>query len=149
MLCLCPPCAVVLRATGNPGNHLNAELTQKGSKIRVNSCHPGGIRTGLQDSLTKEEMISYGWMDKDGNVSPVFKTVEQGASTSTWVSVSAEMEGIGGTYSENCAVTAKDDFGTGDLLSRVKGTAPHVWVESDCAKVSESARAHLKDKGLL
>lgn len=58
-------------------------------------------------------------------------------------------EGIGGSYSENCCVTAKDDVGTGDFMSKVKGTAPHVWVEKDCALVTEMGRAHLKKKGLL
>jgi len=130
-------------------NQLNAELSEKGSKIRVNSVHPGGIRTGLQSSLSQEEMAAMGWLDKDGKVSPAFKSVEQGASTSTWVSVSPEMEGIGGSYSENCCVTAKDDVGTGDFMSKVKGTAPHVWVEKDCALVTEMGRAHLKKKGLL
>ena len=70
---------------------MNAELSEKGSKIRVNSVHPGGIRTGLQSSLSQEEMAAMGWLDKDGKVSPAFKSVEQGASTSTWVSVSPEM----------------------------------------------------------
>ena len=36
-------------------------------------------------------MAAMGWLDKDGKVSPAFKSVEQGASTSTWVSVSPEM----------------------------------------------------------
>mmetsp|Transcript_5009 Transcript_5009/g.8368 ORF Transcript_5009/g.8368 Transcript_5009/m.8368 type:complete len:372 (-) Transcript_5009:205-1320(-) len=130
-------------------NQLNAELSEKGAMICVNSIHPGAIRTGLQSSLSQEEMAAMGWLDKDGNVSPAFKSVEQGASTSTWVSVSPEMEGIGGSYSENCCVTAKDDVGTGDFMSKVKGTAPHVWVEKDCALVTEMGRAHLKKKGFL
>ena len=46
-------------------------------------------------------------------------------------------------------MTAKDDVGTGDFMSKVKGTAPHVCVEKDCALVTEMGRAHLKKKGLL
>jgi len=128
-------------------NQLNEELTAKGSKIRVNTVHPGGIRTGLQSSLSQEEMAAMGWLDKDGNVSPVFKTVEQGAATSVWVAVSPEMEGIGGTYSENCAVTPKDFFGTGDLVSKVMGTAPHVWVLKDCEELTQAVREHLERDG--
>ena len=76
-------------------NQLNAELSEKGAMICVNSIHPGAIRTGLQSSLSQEEMAAMGWLDKDGNVSPAFKSVEQGASTSTWVSVSPEMAAWG------------------------------------------------------
>eukprot|EP00438_Fugacium_kawagutii_P023231 Skav220495 [mRNA] locus=scaffold1191:73203:75188:- [translate_table: standard] len=46
-------------------NQLNAELMAKGSKIRVNSVHPGGIQTGLQSSLSQEETAAMGWLDKD------------------------------------------------------------------------------------
>ena len=33
------------------------------------------------------------------------KTVEQGASTSVWAAVAPELEGVGGTYLEDCQIS--------------------------------------------
>jgi NAD(P)-dependent dehydrogenase (short-subunit alcohol dehydrogenase family) len=70
-----------------------------------NTAMPGGILTGLQKHMTKEEQIKRGWMDKDGNVNPEFKNLEQGAATSIWAAVAPELENVGGKYLENCAVS--------------------------------------------
>ena len=51
-------------------------------------------------------MIAFGWMDEAGKVAQGFKTTEQGASTSVWAAVGAELEGVGGLYLENCAEAA-------------------------------------------
>lgn len=52
--------------------------------------------------------------------------------------------------SERLHHVPQDDFGTGDdLMSKVKGTAPHVWVEKDCQLVAELGRADLKRRSLL
>jgi len=71
--------------------------------ITANAVMPGGIMTPLQRHLPREEMIAFGWIDEAGNVTQGFKTTEQGASTSVWAAVGAELEGIGGLYLENCA----------------------------------------------
>jgi hypothetical protein len=42
------------------------------------------------------------YYDEAGNLNPVFKTPEQGASTTVWASVAAELDGIGGLYLEDC-----------------------------------------------
>lgn len=137
-------------------NALNAEFAAGGSKATCNALHPGGILTGLQASLSKEELQGLGWIDKDGNVAPAFKSVEEGASTSVWAAVSSEIDAVGGgNYLENCEVTPRDYFSapsndpSADILSRLKGTAPHVWVAGDCAAVAEAARKHLAAKGFL
>ncbi len=70
--------------------------------ITANAVHPGGIATGLQKYLPMEEQRAMGWYDEAGNVNEVFKTPEQGASTSTWAAVGAELHGIGGLYLEDC-----------------------------------------------
>jgi len=67
------------------------------------ALHPGGIMTGLQSSLSKEEMQAMGWFDKDGVPNERFKTVEQGASTSVYAATSPELNGKGGLYLEDCA----------------------------------------------
>ncbi|MEP6967952.1 MAG: oxidoreductase [Pseudomonadota bacterium] len=75
----------------------------KGEGITANAVMPGGIMTPLQRHLPREEMIAFGWMDEAGKVAQGFKTPEQGASTSVWAAVGAELEGVGGLYLENCA----------------------------------------------
>jgi NAD(P)-dependent dehydrogenase (short-subunit alcohol dehydrogenase family) len=72
--------------------------------IRAFSLHPGGIRTPLQRSLTMEEMTAMGWYDSDGNLSDIFKSVEQGAATSIWCATSPQLDGMGGLYCEDCDV---------------------------------------------
>lgn len=70
--------------------------------ITASALHPGGILTGLQKFVSEEEARAMGWMDEQGNLNPLFKTIEQGASTSVWAAVGKELEGIGGLYLENC-----------------------------------------------
>ena len=70
--------------------------------------HPGGIFTPLQRHLSVEEMAAMGWMNPDGTIpdaiKAMFKTPEQGASTSTWAATSAQLDGRGGEYCENCDI---------------------------------------------
>ena len=79
---------------------LNRRLQSSG--VTANAVHPGGIMTGLQQHLTREEMIASGWIDEAGNLHPVFKTIEQGAATSVWAATAPELEGKGGLYLEDC-----------------------------------------------
>ena len=71
--------------------------------VTANAVMPGGIMTPLQRHLPREEMIAFGWIDEAGKVAEGFKTTEQGASTSVWAAVGAELEGVGGLYLESCA----------------------------------------------
>ena len=73
-----------------------------GDGITVNAVHPGGIQTGLQKHIPEEEWRALGWIDPEGKLNPLFKTVEQGASTSVWAAVGTELDGIGGLYLEDC-----------------------------------------------
>jgi NAD(P)-dependent dehydrogenase (short-subunit alcohol dehydrogenase family) len=81
----------------------------RGEGIFANSVHPGGIMTGLQKHMTEEEQRSRGWIDEEGNVSEIFKTVAQGASTSVWAAVGPELDGVGGLYLEDCHEAAPFD----------------------------------------
>lgn len=74
--------------------------------IRAFAVHPGGIMTDLQRSLSREEQVAMGWMTEDGVLSPVFKTVEQGAATTVWAATSPQLAGRGGLYCEDCDVAA-------------------------------------------
>ncbi len=69
--------------------------------ITANAVNPGGVLTGLQQHLTPEERRAR-YYDEAGNFLPSFKTPEQGAATTVWASVAAELEGIGGLYLEDC-----------------------------------------------
>ena len=77
--------------------------------ITANAVHPGGIHTGLQKHIPEEEWRALGWIDAQGNVSPLFKTPEQGASTSIWAAVGPQLDGVGGLYLEDCQQSAPFD----------------------------------------
>jgi NAD(P)-dependent dehydrogenase (short-subunit alcohol dehydrogenase family) len=72
--------------------------------VTCNAVHPGGIMTGLQKHMTREEQVALGWYDEQGNLNARFKTPEQGAATSVWAAVSPELEGRGGLYLEDCSI---------------------------------------------
>jgi NAD(P)-dependent dehydrogenase (short-subunit alcohol dehydrogenase family) len=68
--------------------------------IVANALMPGGIDTPLQRHLpaeyAKQALTAFRSAGTD------FKTVEQGAATSTMLAASPLLEGIGGRYFENC-----------------------------------------------
>jgi len=82
---------------------MNRRYKDKG--ITCNAVHPGGILTGLQWNVPKEEQLAMGWIDAQGNVNNRFKSVEQGAGTSVWAAVAPELEGNGGHYCEDCSIS--------------------------------------------
>ena len=80
------------------------ELARRGTAagITANAVHPGGIMTGLQQHLSREDMDALGWLDPDGKPRKGFKTPAQGAATSVWAATAPELEGRGGRYLEDC-----------------------------------------------
>ncbi len=84
--------------------HLDAVGAPHG--VRAFAVHPGGIVTPLQRHLTMDEQVAMGWIDKDGNVDPRFKSVEQGAATSVWCATSPMLADKGGVYCEDCDIAA-------------------------------------------
>ncbi len=80
------------------------ELTRRYASegIFANAVMPGGIMTGLQKHMPLEEQQAAGFVDAEGKPNPMFKDTEQGASTSVWAAVGAELDGVGGLYLENC-----------------------------------------------
>ncbi|SIN60012.1 NAD(P)-dependent dehydrogenase, short-chain alcohol dehydrogenase family [Parasphingorhabdus marina DSM 22363] len=75
---------------------------------RAFSVHPGGIFTPLQRHLPKEEQIELGWLGPDGEVSEgakaIFKTPEQGCTTTLWAATSSLLDDKHGLYCEDCDV---------------------------------------------
>ncbi len=103
--------------------------------VRAFAVHPGGIVTPLQRHLTMEEQVAMGWFDEAGNVNEVFKTVEQGASTSVWCAVSPLLDGMGGVYCENCNVGAP----ASEETPRGSGVSPHIRDEALAAALWEKS----------
>jgi NAD(P)-dependent dehydrogenase (short-subunit alcohol dehydrogenase family) len=88
---------------------LNRRLEPKG--ITAYAVHPGGIMTNLQRDLSREEMLAFGWFDKDGKLNDRFKTPAGGAATAIWCATSPLLTG-GGVYCEDCNIAqavAADD----------------------------------------
>jgi NAD(P)-dependent dehydrogenase (short-subunit alcohol dehydrogenase family) len=85
---------------------LNERLAASGG--RAFTVHPGGIFTPLQRHLSTEEQIELGWLGPDGQVNEaaraIFKTPEQGCTTSLWAATSPMLADKGGLYCEDCDV---------------------------------------------
>ncbi|HNS85975.1 MAG TPA: oxidoreductase [Parvularculaceae bacterium] len=94
--------------TANSLFAVELDARMKNDGVRAFAVHPGGIVTPLQRHLDKEEMIALGWLGPDGELSDMakqmFKTPEQGASTTIWAATSAQLDGEGGVYCENCNI---------------------------------------------
>lgn len=87
---------------------LGVDLKERGNGIRAFSVHPGGIFTNLQRHLPDEEMVALGWKNADGTlperIKAMFKSPEQGASTTVWAATSPKLDGRGGVYCEDCDI---------------------------------------------
>ncbi|KAK2055813.1 short chain dehydrogenase [Colletotrichum caudatum] len=69
------------------------------SGLHALSLHPGGIRTPLHKHTLERMAV----VIQDPEVLRLMKTPEQGAATSVWAAVAAELEGKGGKYLEDVA----------------------------------------------
>lgn len=78
-----------------------------GDGIRAFSLHPGGILTPLQRHMPQEELEALGWVAKDGQSPPGFKTPQQGAATTVWCALSPQLAGRGGVYCEDCDIARR------------------------------------------
>jgi hypothetical protein len=98
--------------------------------------HPGGIMTSLQRHMSKADIESRGWVDAEGNVNERFKTVAEGASTSTWAATAPELKGQGGVYLEDCGFAeiceSRPEFPKGVISYAVdKDQANRLWQLSE------------------
>jgi len=96
--------------------------TKEGANgITANAVHPGGIMTGLQKHVPLEEMRALGWLKPDDTPLDIFKTPEQGASTSVWAATAPELTGLGGKYLEDC-----NEGLPAEPTNRASGYSPHI-----------------------
>lgn len=89
---------------------LDARL--KHSDVRALAVHPGVIMTELSRHMQQEDFESLSER-APGDGELTFKSVEQGAATSTWAATSPELEGRGGIYLEDCQVAEPATPGSG------------------------------------
>ena len=89
--------------------------------------------TELQRHLPQEEMIAMGWVDAEGNVNELFKSPEQGASTTVWAATSPQLGGLGGVYCEDCDIANPTDIG--GPTERFVGVSGHAVDPDDAARL--------------
>jgi NAD(P)-dependent dehydrogenase (short-subunit alcohol dehydrogenase family) len=115
---------------------LDARLRDKG--VRACAVHPGGIQTELGRHLTPETLKLM--MDRlrsqgQGGQQFEFKSVPQGAATSVWAAVVADVDEIGGRYCEDCGVaetvTASDAAVGVRPYAQDPARAEALWTKSE------------------
>ncbi|MCX2982676.1 SDR family NAD(P)-dependent oxidoreductase [Halieaceae bacterium IMCC14734] len=79
---------------------LNARLSGRG--VTVNAVHPGMIMTELGRHLQPADIEAL--QARSAGLDTSFKSIPAGAATSVWAATSAELEGRGGLYLEDCHV---------------------------------------------
>ncbi|MGW4522943.1 SDR family NAD(P)-dependent oxidoreductase [Amycolatopsis sp. NPDC004378] len=80
------------------------QLDKLARDVRAFALHPGRILTDLVRYLDREELVAAGMLDADGQVTGEVKTPEQGAATQVWAATSAQLDGLGGVYLEDCDI---------------------------------------------
>ena len=87
--------------------------------VRAFSVHPGAIATELGRHMTEDDRKNLTKEGPRGGPRLVFKSIPQGAATSSWAATTADLDGLGGIYLEGCSIAEP----TGAELS--KGYVPH------------------------
>lgn len=80
------------------------ELARRATAVGItaNAVHPGGVMTGLQQHLSREDMNALGWLHADGKPRQGFKTPAQGCRHLRLVRHGGRAGGQGGLYLEDC-----------------------------------------------
>lgn len=115
--------------------------------VRSFSVHPGRIVTDLARHMSTEELQKIGAIDENGqavvDLARGLKSVAQGAATSVWAATSAQLDGLGGVYCEDCDIaelapdTEATAAGQANLSSGVRpwavdpGAAERLWTLSE------------------
>ncbi len=113
---------------------LNKQYESDG--IQAFSLHPGGIMTNLQKHMPIEEQRAFGFFKEDGTIADVFKNVEQGASTTVYAALAPELDGHGGAYLEDCAISELVNDSKTEYTGRAYHTtdmeaAQRLWTQSE------------------
>jgi len=126
--------------TANALFALELNRRMAGDGVKAFSLHPGGIMTPLQRHLETEEMVALGWIDETGEVAQeakaMFKTPEQGCTTTLWCATSAQLNDRGGEYCEDCDIAQLMDENSPRYLHVASWAADdeaaaRLWVETE------------------
>lgn len=81
-------------------------LRHQAEGITANAVMPGAVGTGMQQHLSRAELLGLGWVEAEGRMvpGPGWKTVQEGAATTIWAAVASELDGVGGRYLEDCTI---------------------------------------------
>ncbi|XP_053562411.1 dehydrogenase/reductase SDR family member on chromosome X [Bombina bombina] len=99
--------------------HLQQRLTADGSYVTANVVDPGVVNTELYRNVVWPGRLVK-WM----TAWLLFKTVEEGAATSIYASVSPDMEGVGGCYLYNGQKSKSADISYNEVFQK------NLWTES-------------------
>lgn len=117
---------------------VGADARGKADGIRAFSLHPGAIMTDLARYMSEDELRGFGVIDAQGKpvkeVAQGMKSVPQGAATSVWAATSAQLDGMGGLYLEDCDVAPLLLTDANDIaeLRKMAGVRPYA-VDADAA----------------
>jgi NAD(P)-dependent dehydrogenase (short-subunit alcohol dehydrogenase family) len=84
---------------------LDRRLSARG--VRSFAVHPGMIATELGRHMTRDDFKALSARAKSSPSGglPPRKSLEAGAATSVWASTASELDGRGGVYCEDCAIS--------------------------------------------
>jgi NAD(P)-dependent dehydrogenase (short-subunit alcohol dehydrogenase family) len=104
---------------------LNERLASQG--VTAFAVHPGGIMTELGRHLTQETIAQMTKMLSESKIQ--LKSIPAGSATSVWAATSADLEGKGGLFLEDCHI-AEPATGEGN-----SGYAPHAYDKAGAARL--------------
>ncbi|WGM37903.1 SDR family NAD(P)-dependent oxidoreductase [Caulobacter sp. NIBR1757] len=106
--------------------------------VRAIAVHPGGIQTELGRHMTPE--ITQAMIDRINANQPAdrpfsWKTIPQGAATSVWAAIVADVNEVGGLYCEDCHLAERQE--SAEVRHGVRGyaidpdNARALWAKSE------------------
>ena len=91
------------------------------------AVHPGVIITELGRYMTQDDLVELGKRAAASPSGPLqYKPIDAGAATSVWAAVAPELEGKGGAYLVDCAISDEDAEWTRDPEA-----AARLWAMSE------------------
>lgn len=113
-----------------------------GDGITANSLMPGGIWTPLQRHWSEEKREQGKEQAQQAEEAGMFrmKSVQQGAATSVFLATSAQVEGIGGRYFEDC-----HEAEVVDEIEGIHGVVPHALEPEDARRLWDVSLELIED----
>ena len=107
--------------TANALFALHLDTLGQADGVRAFSVHPGGVRTRLARHMSEQELAELAATYAADPTNAGLKTPQQGAATQVWAATSAQLDGLGGVYCEDCDIAEPAAPGT------VQGRGIQAW----------------------